>query len=584
MRLPRSVTRLAADVRQEDLRTSLVLLAVALLLYMPGLGWGLPHASAPDRIHPWGSDELAPIGPFAQIFTWIFDGEARFDPRYPLFPYVIQVIAMLPYVGWRWLTGGLDGFGADYPFGFDDPITALAGLTLWARASNLVMVSAIPVIAYWTARVLWSRMAALITATLVLLMYHMFFYSRTSNVDGGMLFFAALGLFVFAKILREGLTAPRVVALGSFAALTIAAKDPGYSIFAAVAVVLAGRALADRPIGAVGVSRQWRLLLLGFLVSTAVYAFASGLAFSPELFFRHADYAIHGSGLRARLSEPATLQGYLRVLLAFMGGLGDAVGVPVLVLSALGLAVAAVRDRTALLFAVPALGLLAGVILPTRFVMFRYVLPAAYVFPFFAGYFLALLTQRDRNAALAAPRLTETGPATRRRTLLAYGCLGLAVAWSLTRGIDLTYQMLRDPRVELRAWMLAHARPGDRVAFYGGAAKLPALDSSIAVVRGPYWNGAPTPDPDWAEFLLLIPQQVQELEHELQLPAERYRALREGTWPYELVYAKQTRALFRRRPITWVNPPVRVFLRRDLLDRLGPSSRQIDLDATPPPP
>lgn len=581
MKLRRSLARLVAGLREEDLRTSLVLLAVALLLYMPGIGWGLPHATAPDRIHPWGSDELAPIGPFAQIVTWIFEGQARFDPRYPLFPYVIQVVAMLPYLAWRWLTGGLDGFGADYPFGFDDPVTALAGLTLWARASNLVMVSAIPVIAYWTARELWSRTAALMTATLVLLMYHMFFYSRTSNVDGGMLFFAALGLLVFARILRGGITAPRVVALGGFAALTIAAKDPGYSIFAAVAVVLAGQALAST---APSRWRQWRLLLLGFVVSIAVYAIASGLAFSPELFFRHADYAIHGSGLRALLSEPATPQGYARVLLSFTGRLADAVGAPVLVLSALGLAVAAVRDRTALLFVVPALGLLAGVILPTRFVMFRYVLPAAYVFPFFAGYFLSWLTRQDRNAGGAAPRATGSAPAMRRKTLLAYSCLGVAAAWSLIRGADLTYQMLRDPRVELGAWMRAHARPGDRVAFYGGTAKLPALDSGIAIVRGPYWNGAPTPDPDWAEFLLLIPQQVQELEHELQLPVDRYRALREGEWPYELVYAKQTRGLLRRRPITWVNPPVRAFMRRDLLDRLGPSSRVLDLDAPALPP
>jgi hypothetical protein len=48
---------------------ALALALAALILYLLGITWGLPSATDPRRIWLWGSDELAPIGALAQVFT-----------------------------------------------------------------------------------------------------------------------------------------------------------------------------------------------------------------------------------------------------------------------------------------------------------------------------------------------------------------------------------------------------------------------------------------------------------------------------------------------------------------------------------
>ncbi|MDH4045723.1 MAG: hypothetical protein OEW06_14835, partial [Gemmatimonadota bacterium] len=111
-----------------------VLCTLTLLLYLPGIWWGVPFAVAPDRVQAWGSDELAPLGPVAELHSVFLARAPRtFNPQYPLLQYLVQAVFVAPYLGWLFVTGRLSGPYTDYPFGLVDPATALMVFTLLAR-------------------------------------------------------------------------------------------------------------------------------------------------------------------------------------------------------------------------------------------------------------------------------------------------------------------------------------------------------------------------------------------------------------------------------------------------------------------
>ncbi|MGH7820004.1 MAG: hypothetical protein ACREQ9_09535 [Candidatus Binatia bacterium] len=69
------------------------------------------------------------------------------------------------------------------------------------------------------------------------------------------------------------------------------------------------------------------------------------------------------------------------------------------------------------------------------------------------------------------------------------------------------------------------------------------------------------------EFILVIPVQSYESHHEWTLPAETFRRLVDGSLGYVEALHLEPRTLFDERPMSFVNPPVRVFVRKD---RAGP--------------
>jgi hypothetical protein len=313
-------------------------------------------------------------------------------------------------------------------------------------------------------------------------------------------------------------------------------------------------------------------LLSGLATGVVVYAVTSGLALNPRAFLAHVDFITHGSGKGTHLyfANPATLTGYVNVLGEFVAHIVAALGMPTALAAAAGLTLAAFRDRSALLLVLPVLGLLVGVILPVRLVLFRYVLPAAWILTLFSA-------SAVRALLPAGPLHLRVGPTLARGATVIV--IAVSVGWSLLRGLDLTGQMLRDSRFEAGAWLERNAQPGDTVGYYGAAAKLPALAAGIVTLPGPH------EDPDaeaevhsWPEFILLIPQLEIERDHEWTLSEQRYTELTQGVWPYDLMLATQAPSLFSERLVPGVNPRVRVFVRRDVVPRLRDRVPIIEID------
>jgi hypothetical protein len=526
-----------------------LLFCAALLLYLPGIWWGVTYATAGARAYPWGADELAPLQSVTELYGIFFAREPHFNPQYPPFDNFMQALLVGPYLAFLWLTGRLSHPQPLYPFGLVDPLAALRVTTYLARSVSWVLAAGVVLAACRTGVVLKDRLTGFISGSLVLLLYPMFYYARVSNVDMAAMFWTALGLYVFAVCLQEGLTRRRAVWLGIFAALATASKDASWAAFFAIGVVVTCREL-HWPLRHTP-REKLRALGAGLLTAIALYAVTSGVIFRPSRYLAHLR-RITLDVISPEYQEPVSLVGYLKLTRDIGINIVDSIGVPGTLCVLAGLALVFFRKRATLLWAWPALSTALLVIFPVRYVQLRFVMVIAYVLVFFAALAIREVFA-GRAFRVAAPLL-----------------LFVVAGWSLLHGADLTWQMVHDSRYEAGVWLHQHARPGDRILHFAFPANLPPLDAGIKNVMArpgvPYHFTGTQDDP---EFVILIPFGLfpSEPEHEPNLSEADYQALRAGTLGYRQVVRAQARRLFYKRPLTCVNPLVQLFVRQDVLTR-----------------
>ena len=544
----------------------LVLAIIAVAAYLPGIQWGLPQGT-PGRLEPWGPDEIAPMGPLHAAHS-LLAGTDNIPTKYPLLHYLVVAVFYVPYMGGLILAGHLANPSPGYPYGFADPVAALQTLTLIARGVSLLMATGTVVAAYFTTKTLWDRLTAALAGVFVLLMYPLFYYGKTSNVDVPSLFWMSLFLLLAARVLQQGWTVRRAVWMGTFAALAVATKDQSYAsviLLPPALLLIHIRSLQARS------TVPWSCLkapLAGLVAAAGVYAFTSGLVIRPKTFLGHWDF-ITGAWVKGvpsfwyyRYSDD--LPGYLGLMAESLSQIVDTIGWPLFVAALVGMAYCVFLDRTKLVFLLTIPVLFFGVIFPVRHTAIRFMLPVGYVLAWFAARALAVAIQSHpgllRGAALAT---------------VAIGC-----AFQLARAADLTQLMWNDPRYQASAWFKQHAGPGDRVAFFESVTGL--LGGRIN--RMPYFqphvqieDAARTLLPGSrrldGEFVLTLGPEDQDLHW--FCPAITYRRLRDGSLGYDLGATFQQRALFAHSHLDHhINPRVELFVRRDRAAELGLVSRQ----------
>jgi 4-amino-4-deoxy-L-arabinose transferase-like glycosyltransferase len=526
-----------------------LLFIIALLVYFPGIWWGVKPATAAPFSHPWGTDELAPLQAITELYGIFFAHHPSFNPQYPPMQNVMQAILMAPYLLFLLLTGGLRHPEPLYPFGFTDPVSALRVTTYLARSASYLMAAGAVLIAYRTGLVLRDRLMGWISAILVLFLLPMVYYSRVSNVDMGALFWTAIGIYVFAICLRDGVSRRRIFALGVLAAIATATKDASWPAFFMMAAVLTWREVRW-PLSQIPRERI-RWLFGALLVAILSYLVASGIVFRPSRFIAHLHW-ITGPGLPPTWREGASLAGYASLLDKIGIAILDSMGVPTALGVIAGFVLCVRRRRLTPAWILPAMGIVVFVLFPARYVVLRFVIVIVYVLAFFAAAFL--------REAWESPRF---------RTIAAL-LLVLLPGWEAVRAADLTRQMIRDPRYMAGAWLQQHARPGDRILHFALPANLPPLQKGVRNVMAPH-DGSfrfqrTAADP---EFVILIPFAfvTRDPPHESTLAESEYQALLSGAAGYQEVMNAQAPSPFIGRPLSWVNPHIRLFARRDILSR-----------------
>lgn len=525
-------------------RVALMLGLVALAVYFPALWWGLPHASSVETIHGWDVDSVTGVATLAEIHNLFGTPSPDWWVAYPLWHYLVLAIVYAPYIVFLLLTGGLSNPSPIYPYGFTDPVGAIASLTLLGRAVTWLMAGGIVATTFLIARTVWDSRFGIIAASIVMLTHPMLYYARTGNLDIPVLFWTVLGILPLAQSLRFGLTGRRAAWMGICAALAVATKDQAYGAWLpALGFVLIAH-WRIKP-------RSWAPLWVLILTGIVVYAFASGLLINPQRFIAHmkftADYENYVDVRQLDLLRPATLEGYAYLGLDILQAAVEALGPIFFIVALIGVLATRLSLKLHLVLLLMLAGHILLVILPIRHVWYRWILFPAFAMVFLTVHVLFLGWQRGGWVRMATAVL---------------GVIGFL--WLGARGADLTFQMLFDARYQAAAWLEQNARPGDRIAFTGAIEQLPPLPDGVEV--------DPIPNGDAAfaaigrresRFFIVSPDWSSDatMEHSRFLAPTVYARLEDGSLGYTLLarFEKHSLLTIPMKYFASVNPPVQIF-------------------------
>lgn len=550
--------------------TALILGLVAIALYAPLIGWGLPYATAPDRTKTFATDEILPLEALAEMHNTFVVSKPDRNYGYPWWHYFIVALVQAPYLIYLLISGRMQSPAPDFPFGLQDPVGALQVLTLIGRTVSVLMAAGVVIAAYYFAKNLWGYLVGLITGLLTMFNYLMFYYARTGNLDVPMFFWSSIGLVIFAKIMVDGLTIRRAAWLGVFAGLAMATKDQAVLLFLPYAFVLLLPRFNHLP----GYQYQLKPLLIGLGTSVLAYLIGTGMVVDPQRHITHVYALLFDQERVAVVSDywsphPKTWGGFANLSRDFVQRLVTALSPPVLVTAVAGVLLVLKSSAWRLILLLPVAALFFLVYLPTGFAVLRYILPFILIINAFAAYAVVSL-RRSYLRPLWVPSLI------------------VLCGWPLLIGADLTFAQYYETRYAASAWLKTYAQPGDQIEYFGGTQKIPHLPAEIKTQRIAgrlKWKGESGHGPSvlqylveqGPEYLLIIPDWTSQpgMDHSADNPPEVYAALINGSVGYAQVAFFPTPSL----PLSplprpsldnpSVSPPVRIFARNDILNRPG---------------
>lgn len=534
----------------------------ALVLYAPLVGWGLPYATAPDRIKTFATDEILPLEGLAEMRSTFVSAAPDRNLGYPWWHYFVVSVAQAPYLGVLWMTGGLSETSAAYPFGLRDPVTALRTLTIIGRLVSVLMGVGIVIASFFFARTLWGDGAGAVAGLLTACSYPLTYYSRTGNLDVPAFFWSAVALAVLATMVRHGVTVRRAAVFAALAALAVATKEQAAALVLPAVVVLTLPRFTSRA----GLARPWTPLVAALLVGLGVYIAATGMLVDPQRHIAHM-YALLFD--RDRLSRaaayfspsPHTWSGLMTITWQSVVGLAAMMSLPALVTAAVGAAIAMRRSVWHLIWLLPFAATFVLFIWLPGLVVVRYLLP------------LTLFVDAFAAVALIALRSSAFRPA-------FVPVLAVVVVVRLLAVLDLSFAQRHDTRYAAADWLREHYRSGDRIEYFGVAETLPPLEAAVETRRvmgrtqwvGESGHGLAVLDylrRAGPAYVIVIPDWTSRpgMPRSADCPPEVYDALLDGTVGYTL-------AAHFAPPSLWpaplgrphldnpsVAPPVRIFTR-----------------------
>jgi len=531
-------------------------MVVALLIYAPGILWGLPHATTEAGIRGWDVDSVTAVGVLSEFHNLLVEAKEDWWVAYPLFHYFVLAAAYVPYLGYLVLTGGLSSPSSAFPYGFEDPEGALTLLAVLGRLVTLLMGAGTVVCVYLAGRIAWNVRAGLLSAALLLMSTPMVYYSRTGNLDVPVLFWTAVGLTVMALVFRDGLSVRNGAALGSAAALAVATKDQAYGAWVP-ALLLVGIIHFRRSRSTTGgeKGRWWRPASAVVVGGMATYLIANGVLFAPGRFAAHVRFLLNYEETfynvaQLGLAHPKTAVGYAMLLRDFVWAIAIASGPALVALALLSPIRRDVRTSWGLALGFMVLGYFVLVIAPVSHMQYRYALFPTLVAALLGGRMVAgwFEGKRFHRGSAAAAMI-------------------LALGWSAVQAVDLTYQMLSDARGEAGRWLDDRGSTGDAVGYFGAVSQLPRIPVGMRAIRLDETGVPPLIKLRSASprYVLAIADWSSPpgMDRSLFLPEDVLAELEDGSLGYEPVLDLRPARLFGHSLpyLAFVNPRVRVYER-----------------------
>ena len=422
---------------------------------------------SPNGEYGWAPDELVPSAVRSGLDQRFSSG---WHEKYGPFHYAVLAAAYQPALLARRF-GLIRADGPDL-----DRILAIIG-----RLVSLLMATGAVWLVARLGRELGDEWAGILGAAFLAFSAPFVYYAKIANLDAPYLFWYALSLLFYVRLLGRHRLRDYVFFAAS-AAAAVATKDQAYGLYVltvpAVAAALHARRRAE------GDRRLWATLVDARLVTAAavglvVLLVLDNVVFNPEGFVAHLRL-IAGPASHPFRMFTNDLSGHLALMRLTVRHLAFAMGLPALLVCVAGVAVALARPRANarwLLLLVPPVSYVATFLHVVLYGYDRFVLPLCLVLGLFGGAFLA-------RGMRAAPPLRAAAAA-----------LAVAVfAYSLLYAASVDRLLTHDSRYEVERWMARNIPPGALVAAIGPPGYLPRLDGLRWRTPGTV-RGAPPPGP-----------------------------------------------------------------------------------------
>ena len=411
-----------------------LVLAGTLVLNVVGIWWGMPSTQG------WAPDEMLPQAVLDGMAHWFSNG--WFSP-YPLFHHYVVAVFYLPTLGIEWLRGtAFDVWGRH------------VALVVSGRFVSVLMAGGTLVAVYLVAADLFGRRAALFASIVLGLTAPFVFYAKTANVDGPYVFWFAVSLVFYLRLLRT-LALRHFVAVAVMATLAVCTKDQAYALYALTPVPVLvklwnaekWRGLFDRRIAAA----------IGAALAT--FALGNNLVLNYSGFLDHLQNVLTWSRYAPMFDAGVAGRAALSSLAAVQ--IQESLGWPSTIAALCGV-VLALRDP-ALRFAgwllVPVVSYWLVFLNVIRYSLDRFLLPVCVVAAVFAGLGFARLTSSRHWA---------------RQALCA-----AALAFTVLYTVPVDVMMVADARYAAERWLAEHQAAGERVGLLG-------LNYQVRLPRGSY--------------------------------------------------------------------------------------------------
>ena len=426
----------------------LLLLAV---VHVWGISWGLPGMP-----NSWAPDEFSPLL-IREAIQQKFSG--GWQVLYPPGQIYVLAAALAPIEV-------LDGTGV-IEFG-SRPTYLVAFYVI--RLVSVIMAAGTAIVVFRIGSELFDARSGVFAALAIGLSVPFVFYAKLANVEVPYLFWLALSLLYFVRILARHERRDYVL-FALTAAFAIGTKDQASPLYLLTPIPIAASqyALWKRR----GEPAVWWRSLVNANTATVIAVGAVTLAVIHNLAFNAAGAVerlrIMTGPITTSLQEfPNTIAGHLGMLLLGVRHLQFSMGWPFFAAALAGIVLAMARrreDGRPLMLLLLIAGYWIFLIVPLMYHYDRYLLPVVLILSLFAGHASAVFTRPGSLAGV-------------RRTLAA-----LALVFSTLYAASVDVLLASDGRYEAERWMRNHIPAGARVMAVGYDLYLPRFDDLEVLLR-----------------------------------------------------------------------------------------------------
>jgi hypothetical protein len=408
-------------------------LLVSVLLNVWGIWWAMPNTRG------WAPDELVPVDVLTALGQLFSHG---WHDKYPPFHYAVLSAGGSPILLLSWL--GIVDLRATGPY---------LGLVLIGRFISLALGAATIGVVHRCGLELYGPRGAAFAALTTALMVPFAYYGKLANLDMPYLFWFAVSLFAYIRIIQRHDRRDYLLFAAS-AALAVCTKDQAYGLYVLTPLaILVARWRRWRQAGGPVVHVLFDGTTMSAVgVAVGTFLVADNLLFNFSGFVAHVK-VILGPASSGYQMFPGTVAGQLRMAWLAILELRYMFGWPLAVIVAIAVASGIARATTTpslRWLLVPALSYYAAFIGVVLYFLDRFLLPIGLVLSLFAGYWL------ERFVASAVPA---------RRLRIAL--VTAAFAYSVIYVAMLDYALTTDSRYAVTRWMRARAGRDQVVAAIG---------------------------------------------------------------------------------------------------------------------